>query len=75
MPLGVQVDLKLLRVTSGESAHSERVTFLAFAPDGKTLISGSHDKSIAAWDAAPLDPEEGAHSPLHRVVRAPGRVV
>ena len=32
------------------------------ACDGKTLISGSHDKSIAAWDAAPLDAEEGAHS-------------
>ena len=62
LPLGVQVGLKLLRVTSEEGAHSERVTALAFAPDGKTLISGSHDKSIAAWDAAPLDAEEGAHS-------------
>ena len=59
-PLGMQVGLKLLRVTSEESAHSERVTSLAFSPDGKTLISGSHDKSVAAWDAAPLDAEEGA---------------
>lgn len=54
--------LKLLRVTSEESAHSERVTSLAFSPDGKTLLSGSHDKSIAAWDAAPEDAQEGALS-------------
>jgi WD40 repeat protein len=62
LPLGAQVGLKLLRVTSEESAHSERVTSLAFSPDGKTLLSGSHDKSIAAWDAAPEDAQEGALS-------------
>ena len=30
--------------------HKNRVSALAFSPDGKTLITGSHDGSIRAWD-------------------------
>ena len=72
-PPGDKVGLKLLRVTSEESAHSERVTSLAFSPDGKTLLSGSHDKSIAAWDAAPEDAQEGHGARrLERIARAEG---
>ena len=32
-------------------AHRKRVASVAFAPDGKTVLSGSHDRSIATWDA------------------------
>lgn len=30
--------------------HLDSVTSAAFAPDGKTLASGSHDKTIIIWD-------------------------
>jgi RNA polymerase sigma factor (sigma-70 family) len=32
--------------------HGSTVTGLAFGPDGKTLASGSYDKTLRAWDAA-----------------------
>ena len=34
-----------------ESAHSDRITSVAFSPDGKTIVSGSWDKTIKVWDA------------------------
>ena len=34
-----------------ESAHSDRVQSVAFSPDGKTIVSGSLDKTIKVWDA------------------------
>ena len=53
--------LPLLKVSTEESSHSERVASVAFSPDGKTILSGSHDKSIATWDADAvlLDAKEG----------------
>ena len=33
------------------SCHQQTVTCLAWTPDGKRLISGSRDKTIAVWDA------------------------
>ena len=36
-----------------ESAHSNWVMSVAFSPDGKTIVSGSYDKTIKVWDANP----------------------
>ena len=34
-----------------ESAHSSQIKSVAFSPDGKTIVSGSSDKTIKVWDA------------------------
>ena len=34
-----------------ESAHGHWVMSVAFSPDGKTIVSGSADKTIKVWDA------------------------
>ena len=64
---GELLSLPLLKVSTEESAHSERVASAVFSPDGKTILSGSHDKSIAVWDADAvlLDAKEGAHHGAH----------
>jgi COMPASS component SWD3 len=32
------------------AGHSDTVSAIAFSPDGRTLATGSHDKSIKLWD-------------------------
>ena len=34
-----------------QSAHSRQVSSVAFSPDGKTIVSGSYDKTLKVWDA------------------------
>ena len=34
-----------------QSAHSDIVSSVTFSPDGKTIVSGSWDKTIKVWDA------------------------
>ena len=34
-----------------QSAHSNYVLSVAFSPDGKTIVSGSADKTLKVWDA------------------------
>ena len=34
-----------------QSAHSFYVSSVAFSPDGKTIVSGSWDKTLKVWDA------------------------
>ena len=34
-----------------QSAHSNLVRSVAFSPNGKTIVSGSYDRTIKVWDA------------------------
>jgi WD40 repeat protein len=37
------------RLVWRQSCHDDDVTCLAFTPDGKTLVSGGHDKAVKLW--------------------------
>ena len=39
-----------------QSAHSNVVLSVAFSPDGKTIVSGSDDKTLKVWDAGASAP-------------------
>ena len=42
---------KLGLLSEKMNAHSERITSVAFSPDGTKIVSGSDDKTIKVWDA------------------------
>ena len=41
----------LVLKTSKENAHSAPITSVDFSPDGKTIVSGSLDKTLKVWDS------------------------
>jgi WD40 repeat protein len=54
--------------------HSSHVMSIAFSPDGKTLASGSNDKTIKLWDVttgAQLRTLEGHSNPVYSVAFSP----
>jgi WD40 repeat protein len=46
LPTGARPELVL------QTGHGDRITALAFSPDGKYLLTGSADKTAILWDAA-----------------------
>ena len=52
-------------VAEKQNAHSSYVLSVAFSPDGKTIVSGSADKSLKVWGAlavpAPAHPTIPSH--------------
>ena len=44
-----------------QGAHSSYVNSVAFSPDGKTVVSGSRDKTLKVWDAGALTPRPIPH--------------
>ena len=47
--------MHLWDVNTGESlhtlsGHTNQVWSVSFSPDGRTLVSGSHDQAIKLWD-------------------------
>jgi WD40 repeat protein len=55
--------------------HTDEVDSVAFSPDGKHIVSGSHDKTIRVWDAVTGDivsgPFEGHTSAVNSVAFSP----
>ena len=49
MLVAASLDLKAERQSAHN--HSHYVMSVAFSPDGKTIVSGSNDKTLKVWDA------------------------
>ena len=46
------VDAASLTLMSEKTnAHSDRITSVAFSPDGKTIVSGSLDETLKVWNS------------------------
>ena len=37
--------------TEKQNAHSREISSVDFSPDGKTIVSGSYDKTLKVWAA------------------------
>lgn len=65
-------NIKLWDVETGQMqcvlrGHTDSISALAFAPDGKTLFSGSTDRSIRQWDIANCKQIKSFDSPLDEI--------
>ena len=38
-------------MTQKSNAHSKTISSVAYSPDGKTIVSGSYDKTLKVWGA------------------------
>ena len=50
------------------AGHDATVMSVAFSPDGKTLVSGSDDRTIKLWDVATAKEIVTLHGHSHRVI-------
>ena len=57
LPAAASLELKAEK----QSAHSSYMYSVAFSPDGKTIVSGSADKTLKVWDAGTST--AGTHPP------------
>ena len=39
-------------IVEKQNAHSDYLRSVAFHPDGKSILSGSYDKTLKVWDVA-----------------------
>ena len=38
-------------MTEKRNAHSRQISSVGFSPDGKTIVSGSRDRTLKVWDS------------------------
>ena len=46
--------------TEKQNAHSNKISSVAFSPDGKTILSGGDDQALKVWDVANPRPYDAA---------------
>ena len=51
MLVAASLELKAEKESAHSGSGSNEMISVAFSPDGKTIVSGSFDKTIKVWDA------------------------
>lgn len=55
--------MRLTRTLKVDDAHEDAVWCVAWAPGGRSLVTGSVDESVKVWDVAAAAATPGAASP------------